>query len=75
MNINFSEREIDWLNNYAGNHDMSIEATVRHAVRCLSLLEGTPGAWDAVRDLDRARLGSKYQPMLPLPFSEEGCRG
>jgi hypothetical protein len=67
MNIEFNEREIDWLNNYAGNHEMSINGAVRHAVRVLSLMEGTPGAWDAVTRLSDARLGPKYEPMPPLP--------
>lgn len=67
MNIEFSQREIDWLNNYAGNHGLTIPAAVRQAVRVMSLMEGTPGAWDAVNKLAREWLGPKYEPMPPLP--------
>lgn len=67
MNIEFTEREIDWLNNYAGSKDLSIPAAVRQAVRVLSLLEGTPGAWDAVNKCTLAHIGPKYDPMPPLP--------
>lgn len=66
ISIDFSVREIDWLNNYAGNKDLSIPAAVRQAVRVLSLIEGTPGAWDAINNLTRGRLGPKYDPMPPL---------
>lgn len=69
MDVNFTPREIDWLNNYAGNKDLTIPAAVRQAVRVLSLIEGTPGAWDAINKLTSERLGPKYDPMPPLPES------
>lgn len=72
MNIEFSARELDWLNNYAGNMDLSIEAVVRKAVRVLSLMEGLPGAWDAINALTQEKLGPKYDPMPPLPDSAGG---
>jgi hypothetical protein len=67
MNIEFNEREIDWLNNYAGTHELSIEATVRMAVRMFSLVEGTPGAREWLAKQASDRLGPKYEPMPPLP--------
>lgn len=70
MNIDFTQREIDWLNNYAGNHDMGISAAVRHAVRMLSLVEATPGAREALEALNASRMPPKYQPMEPLPQSQ-----
>lgn len=57
MNIDFSERELDWLNNYAGNHDLSLEATVRLALRMLSLIEGTPGARETISRMSSEHLG------------------
>lgn len=65
--IGFTQREIDWLNNYAGNHEMSLEAAVRHAVRMLSTIEGTPGASAVLLAMVQAHIGPKYQPMPPLP--------
>lgn len=69
MDINFSELELDWLNNYAGNHDLTVEATVRLALRMLSLIEGTPGAREALSRMSSEHLGlrPKYDPMPPLP--------
>lgn len=72
MNVDFSPREIDWLNNYAGNHGLTVPAAVRQAVRVMSLMEGTPGAWDAVNKLSREWLGPKYEPMPPLPAEGKG---
>lgn len=71
MDVNFSPREIDWLNNYAGNKDLTVPAAVRQAVRVLSLVEGTPGAWDAINKLTSDRLGPKYDPLPPLPESSQ----
>lgn len=74
MDVNFSPREIDWLNNYAGNKDLTIPAAVRQAVRVLSLVEGTPGAWDAINKLTSDRLGPKYDPLPPLPAPSQETR-
>ena len=71
MEVLFSDREVDWLNNYAGNHDLTLPATVRHAVRVLSLIEGTPGAWDAIHALSPLRASKTYCPMSPLPDQVE----
>lgn len=70
MNINFRPRELDWLNNYAGNREMSVEAAVRQAVRWLSIIEGVPGAREAVVKLMDDKIGPKYEPMPPLPADE-----
>ena len=71
MEIRFSARELDWLNDYAGNQGMSIEAAVRQALRFYSLVIATPGAAQAVSALASARLGPMREPMPPLPQEPE----
>jgi hypothetical protein len=66
VDINFSAKELNWLNNYAGNHDLTVHATVRQAVRLFSLIEATPGALEWLTKQTREQLGSKDEPMPAL---------
>lgn len=73
MYVNFSEQEINWLNNYAGNHGLTIPAAVRQALRIFSLVEATPGALDWLTKQTRDQLGSKYEPMPALETEVRLC--
>lgn len=57
-----SEREYEWLQDYGQLHHMSIEATLRVAIRTHNMLHLTPGALDAIVAL---------QPRWPLMSEED----
>ena len=55
--VKLSEREYEWLQDYGGLHSMSIDGVVRAAIRTHNMLHLTPGALDAIVEL---------QPRWPL---------
>ena len=67
MEVRFSQREIDWLNDYCGHTGMSIEGVARHAVRLLSLVVATPGGLEAMRLIAEKAIVPKWGPMPPIP--------
>jgi hypothetical protein len=60
VNVRLDRREIDRLQKYATEKDMSLGAVMRQALRTFDMMEQTAGSYDAVRKLELDKLG----PML-----------
>lgn len=63
--IEFTAHEIEWLNAYAAEKQISLGAVVRHAIRMLSLIEAVPGAADTLAQMSSEHLrsaGAKPKP-------------
>lgn len=57
VSVVLNERELEWIRVYAREQQLTENAAVRQAVRVLSLVHDTPGAWEFLREKSRIAMG------------------
>lgn len=55
LEISISKEEYEWIEKYAQEHKMSLQAVIRHCIRVGNLVENTENGYDVLK---------KFNPLL-----------